>query len=107
MDIESGHRYSQSSALNIPHHYYVSERNAPLTISNRTRHDPRGYPMGGPVGGPRMRGSINRSDDNEEDGPARRRIAVAVSSNSHSHSTLTRKPPTRAFFFRSKGFKLI
>ena len=59
--------------------YYFNDRNAPLSMAQVSRSDPRVCPIGGPSNGLRARASIGREDGGSDTSPARRRIAVAVS----------------------------
>lgn len=71
--------YPSHSAFDIST-YYLSNRNAPLSMSHNTRPDPRACPITRPNRGMRTRSSIGQDDgaDNSNNS-ARRRISVAVS----------------------------
>ncbi|KAF2713614.1 hypothetical protein K504DRAFT_424390 [Pleomassaria siparia CBS 279.74] len=76
MEYETTRRYSHNAPLGFPH-YYFTDRNMPLSMSQVSRTDPRNCPLGGPVDGPRIRGSMGRDEGTMENAQSRRRIAVA------------------------------
>lgn len=77
MDYDSYRRYPSQAPFSYAN-YYLNDRNAPLSISHISRPDPRSYPIGNPGTGLRSR---NEREDGmpENNGSARKRIAVAVS----------------------------
>jgi len=78
MNYDITRRYPHN--LSFPNYYnHYNDRDVPLTLSQHSRPDPRGYPIGGPVGSPRGRPGVGRDEPTIESGPSRRRIAVAVS----------------------------
>jgi hypothetical protein len=67
-------------APNVFTSQYAHEQGVSASMTHPARSDPRVYPIGGAVGGIRTRGGGTREDEAlDNNGNARRRIAVAVS----------------------------
>lgn len=87
--MDSGYRrYQNSTAFAFPTPYFT-DRNAPLSLGNVNRTDPRTCPMSGFNGSMRLRNRVMREDEIPENGGnARRRIAIAVSQDPALFATL-------------------